>query len=55
MQLLTSKEVMQMLRISSPTTLIKLEREGSIKVAKRIGNRKRYKETDIIKYINGRN
>ncbi len=39
---LTSAEVMYLLQIKSPTTLIKMEREGFIKVVTRIGNQKRY-------------
>ncbi|CAM4353894.1 helix-turn-helix domain-containing protein [Gillisia hiemivivida] len=55
MELLTTKEVMHLLKIKSPTTLIKLERENEIKVAKRIGHHKRYKPADIQRYIDKRN
>ena len=46
-RLLTSAEVMYLGGFSSHTTLIKMEREGEIKVARRIGNRKRYQPTHI--------
>jgi hypothetical protein len=40
--LLTSKDVMELLGVKSATTLIKMEREGYLKVKLRIGNKKRY-------------
>lgn len=48
---LTSKEVMELLSIKSETTLIKYEKEGLIKVAKRFGNQKRYSANHIAKII----
>jgi predicted site-specific integrase-resolvase len=48
--ILTSREVMQMLKICE-NTLLKLEREGKIKPSFRISNRKRYKEEAILSYI----
>lgn len=50
-QLLTSKQVMKLLSIKSETTLIKYEKEGIIKVAKRFGNQKRYSANHIAKII----
>jgi DNA-binding transcriptional MerR regulator len=47
--LLNSKQVMQLLGIRSETTLIKYEREGLIKPATRLGNRKRYSAKSIRK------
>jgi len=41
-RLLNSSEVLFLGGFSSHTTLIKMEKEGEIRVAKRIGNRKRY-------------
>ena len=49
--LLTSQEVMDLLKIKSETTLIKYEKDGFIKVALRIGNRKRYSAKHIAKLI----
>ena len=49
--LLNSRQVMQLLNIKSPTTLIKYEREGLIKVAMRLGNRKRYSKKDVDRFI----
>ena len=46
-RLLNSAEVMYLGGFTSHTTLIKMEREGEIKVAKRIGNRKRYQPAHI--------
>lgn len=46
-----SKQVMELLGITSPTTLIKLESEGTVKVHMRIGNRKRYRQQDIHKLL----
>ncbi len=54
MELLTAQEVMHMLKIKSPTTLIKMERRKEIDVTLRIGNRKRYRLIDIQRYINRR-
>lgn len=48
---LTSKEVMELLSIKSETTLIKYEKEGLVKVAKRFGNRKRYSANHIAKIV----
>ena len=50
-RLLNSDEVMYLLGISSHTTLIKMEREGDIKVARRIGNRKRYTPVQIRRVL----
>ena len=47
--LLNSKQVMELLNIKSETTLIKYEREGLIKVARRCGNQKRYTVLHIAK------
>ena len=47
--LLNSKQVMELLKIKSETTLIKYEREGLIKVARRFGNQKRYTVLHIAK------
>ncbi|MGV8993119.1 MAG: hypothetical protein ACOH1O_03375 [Flavobacterium sp.] len=47
--LLNSGQVMNLLNIKSETTLIKYEREGLIKIAKRFGNQKRYLAKDIAK------
>jgi predicted site-specific integrase-resolvase len=49
--LLNSQQVMNLLNLKSPTTLIKYEREGKIKVFKRFGNRKRYRKQDISKLL----
>ncbi|WP_435255628.1 helix-turn-helix domain-containing protein [Tenacibaculum sp. A30] len=49
--LLNSKQVMQLLNIKSPTTLIKYEKEGVIKVTRRLGNRKRYSKKDIERFL----
>lgn len=48
-QMLTSKQVMALLNIKSKTTLIKYEREGLVKVARRLGNQKRYSASHIAK------
>ena len=48
-QMLTSKEVMNLLNIKSETTLIKYEREGLVIVARRLGNQKRYSAVHIAK------
>lgn len=50
-RLLRSSEIMNLLQIKSQTTLIKLEREGQIKIARRIGNQKRYNPKDIRKVM----
>jgi predicted site-specific integrase-resolvase len=47
--LLNSKQVMGLLGIKSETTLIKYEREGKVKVARRFGNQKRYSVKHIAK------
>ncbi|VXB18732.1 conserved hypothetical protein [Flavobacterium sp. 9AF] len=49
--LLNSKQVMELLNIKSETTLIKYEREGIIKVARRFGNQKRYSFKHIQKIL----
>jgi len=49
--LLNSKQVMELLGIKSHTTLIKYEKEGIIKVARRFGNRKRYTVTSLKKHL----
>ena len=49
--LLTSKQVMVLLGIKSETTLIKYEREGLVKVARRFGNQKRYTVAHLSKLI----
>tara|TARA_R100000750_G_scaffold10474_1_gene6939 strand:- start:637 stop:801 length:165 start_codon:yes stop_codon:yes gene_type:complete len=49
--LIDSNMVMKLLVIKSPTTLIKYEKEGLIKVAMRIGNRKRYSLREIKKLL----
>ena len=51
-RLYTSREVKILLGIKSDTTLIKLERQGSIKIAARIGNQKRYSPKHITKLMN---
>jgi DNA-binding transcriptional MerR regulator len=48
-QMLTSKQVMELLNIKSETTLIKYERTGLVKVARRLGNQKRYSAEHIAK------
>ncbi len=48
-QMLTSKMVMELLNIKSETTLIKYERKGLVKVARRLGNQKRYSAEHIAK------
>ena len=48
-QMLTSKQVMELLNIKSETTLIKYERTGFVKVAIRLGNQKRYSAEHIAK------
>ena len=50
-RLLTSKEVMKLLCIKSPTTLIKMENKGEIKIHTRVGNQKRYSRKHIDKLI----
>jgi len=47
--LLTSQQVMRLLNIKSETTLIKYEREGLVKIARRFGNQKRYSASHIAK------
>jgi hypothetical protein len=42
---------MYLLQVKSPTTLIKMELAGEIKVAKRIGNQKRYSPQHISKIM----
>jgi len=49
--LLTSKQVKELLGIKSDTTLIKYERKGLVKVARRFGNQKRYSVKHIAKLI----
>ncbi|MFC0578379.1 helix-turn-helix domain-containing protein [Mesonia mobilis] len=49
--LLNSRQVMELLNIKSPTTLIKYEAEGTICVHARLGNRKRYRKSDIKKLL----
>ncbi len=49
--LLNSKQVMEKLNITSHTTLIKYEANGTIKVHSRMGNRKRYRRGDIDKLL----
>lgn len=46
-----SKQVKEKLNISSDTTLIKYEAEGIVKVYTRLGNRKRYRKSDIDKLL----
>lgn len=46
-RLLNSAEVLYLGNIKSPTTLIAMERRGEIKVARRIGNQKRYAPNHI--------
>ena len=50
-RLLNSDEVMYLLGISSHTTLIKMERKEEIKVARRVGNRKRYNPAHIKRVL----
>jgi len=50
-KLLDSREVMWLLNIKSPTTLIKYEREGLIKVDRRFGNQKRYSSSQIKRLL----
>lgn len=50
-RLLTASEVMFLGCIKSQTTLIAMERNGEIKVARRIGNQKRYSPTHIRKVL----
>ena len=45
--LLNSNQVKKLLGIKSDTTLIKYEKEGVIKVARRFGNQKRYSARHI--------
>lgn len=42
---------MELLGITSHTTLIKLEDEGVVLIYTRIGNRKRYRKKDIHKLL----
>jgi len=49
--LLNSKQVMELLNIKSHTTLIKYEKREMIKVHSCIGNRKRYRKSDIMKLL----
>lgn len=46
-RLLNSNEVLFLGGFKSHTTLIKMERAGEIKVARRIGNQKRYAPSHI--------
>ncbi len=46
-----SKQVKELLNISSDTTLIKYETEGIVKIWMRLGNRKRYRMCDIDKLL----
>jgi len=48
---LTASEVMFLGRIKSHTTLIEMERKGEIKIARRIGNQKRYSPSHIKKVM----
>ena len=48
-RIMTSRDVMKYLGICE-NTLLKLESNGLIKIAFRIGNRKRYFSTDFLKY-----
>lgn len=49
--LLNSKQVMELLNIKSQTTLLKYEANGEIPVYSRLGNRKRYRKSDIQKLL----
>jgi predicted site-specific integrase-resolvase len=50
-KILTSRDVMEMLNICK-NTLLKLERNGKIKIDFRLSNRKRYYENNIFKALN---
>jgi len=50
-RLLTASEVMFLGGIKSQTTLIAMERKGEIKIARRIGNQKRYSPSHIKKVM----
>jgi predicted site-specific integrase-resolvase len=50
-KILTSRDVMEMLNICE-NTLLKLERNGKIKIDFRLSNRKRYYEDNIFKALN---
>lgn len=49
--LLNSKQVMELLNITSQTTLLKYEANGDIRIHSRLGNRKRYRKSDINKLL----
>lgn len=49
--LLDSTQFMKLANIKSPTTLIKYERLGLIKVTMRIGNRKRYSMSEVKRFL----
>lgn len=49
--ILNSRQIMTMLGICE-NTLLRMERDGDIKIDFRIGNRKRYYHQNIIKSIN---
>ena len=49
-QILNSRQVMSFLGICE-NTLLKLEREGTVKIDFRLGNRKRYFKENIIKSL----
>ncbi|MBP9849312.1 MAG: helix-turn-helix domain-containing protein [Flavobacterium sp.] len=54
MEYVDSKEAMDILRVKSKTTLSKYEKEGYIKPTRMKGtNRKRYKVSDLEKFIKG--
>ncbi len=50
-RLLTASEVMFLGSIKSQTTLIAMEKNGEIKIARRIGNQKRYSPSHIKKVM----
>jgi hypothetical protein len=50
-KILTSRDVMKMLNVCE-NTLLKLERNGTIKIDFRLSNRKRYYESNIFKALN---
>tara|TARA_R110000751_G_scaffold110711_3_gene208421 strand:+ start:7816 stop:7980 length:165 start_codon:yes stop_codon:yes gene_type:complete len=50
-RLLTSAEVKELFGIKSDTTLIKYEKEGIIKIHRKIGNKKRYCPIYIAKKL----
>ena len=51
-KVLNSRQVMNFLNICE-NTLLKLEREGKVKIDFRLGNRKRYFKENIIKSVLG--